>query len=244
MSLGYCDPVAVAVASGGAPRRGDELHRADRAVPDGVAVEPAVVGVADRRDRTLAVERDADDRGTGHPVVAEHRAAVATVVGLHPADARQQGPRQLAARLGAVDGVRGVLVGPHRRRGEVVLGQGARRPGVAALGARHLDLAVPLLLRRELERARDGGARLDVVRAQHSGKRRVDQPTPRARPGWSAWWAAPERRPPTGRGATEREPNASGTAVARVTATTRAPRRDRTLTEPTPKLHRTCLPPT
>ncbi len=82
--------VAVAVATGGAPGRGDELHRPDGPVPDGVAVEAAVVGVVDGRDRAHAVQRDAHDGRARHAVVAEHRAAVAPVVGLHAADAGEQ----------------------------------------------------------------------------------------------------------------------------------------------------------
>jgi len=52
--------VVIAVDAVTRPRGRDELHRPDRAVEDGVPVEPAAVGVADQR-RAVAIQRDADD---------------------------------------------------------------------------------------------------------------------------------------------------------------------------------------
>src|SRR5690606_21654034 len=55
------DAVAVAVGAPLLPGGGDELHRADGAVPAGVAVVLAAIGVGDGRGVVRAVQRDADD---------------------------------------------------------------------------------------------------------------------------------------------------------------------------------------
>ncbi len=82
--------VAVGVHAHDRPGRGDELHRTDRAVPHGVAVELTGVGVGDGLGLAGAVEGDAEDAGTGDALVVEGVAAVAAVVGLDPADRRDQ----------------------------------------------------------------------------------------------------------------------------------------------------------
>jgi hypothetical protein len=102
--------VAVAVGRVALPGRRDELHRPDRAVINGVAVEGAAVGVADERG-PAAVESDADDRTGRRAVCAQLGAAEAAVVRLDPADAGQQRPAQPTSGIGASDLPCGPLVG-------------------------------------------------------------------------------------------------------------------------------------
>ena len=91
--------VAVGVGAPLAPGGGDELHRADRVVPAGVAVERAAVGVT--------ADRDADD---GHEAVAEDVQPAHAVVGLGLADGGQQLPAQPAGRLLGRQGGLGLAV--------------------------------------------------------------------------------------------------------------------------------------
>ncbi len=63
--VGVLLPVAVTVAGDRGPGLGQELHLADGAVPDLVAVQGAVVGVADRREGAGAVEPGAADLRVG-----------------------------------------------------------------------------------------------------------------------------------------------------------------------------------
>src|SRR5690606_34908721 len=99
---------------------GDELHRADSAVPDRVVVVLTGVGVGDLGGVVGAVERDAVDAGAAVALVVEDVAGVATVVGLDPADRGQQLPGQVAAGVGGVHDLRAALVG----------GEGGRRDAV------------------------------------------------------------------------------------------------------------------
>ncbi len=103
--VGIADAVAVAVLAEDRPRRGDELERPDRSVPDGVAVVATVVGVGDAGGAVGAVERDADDGGADGPIGLERGAAESTVVGLDLADPGDDLPRQPGAgrRLGGVE---------------------------------------------------------------------------------------------------------------------------------------------
>ena len=81
--------VPVGVDGVGPPRGRDELHRAHGAVVGGVAVVQAVVAVADEGELT-AVQRRAEDLRCRRALRAEDGAAVPPVVGLDPADPRQQ----------------------------------------------------------------------------------------------------------------------------------------------------------
>ncbi len=67
--LGVALPVAVGVDADDRPRGRDELHRPDRAVELGVAVERARVGVGDGGGAVRAVEREAVDRRLGQALV-------------------------------------------------------------------------------------------------------------------------------------------------------------------------------
>jgi hypothetical protein len=106
---------AVAVAVGGVtlPGGGDELHRPDGAVPHRVAVQSAVIGVADD-GRSVAVQRDADDGPGGGSVGAQLSAAEATVVRLDPPDPGQQRPGEVAARIADRESPRRPAVGLQR----------------------------------------------------------------------------------------------------------------------------------
>ena len=108
--------VTVGVHAHDRPGRGDELHRADRAVVGRVVVVLAGVGVDDLGGAVGAVERDAVDAGRGQAVVVEDVAVGATVVGLDAADRGDQLPGQVAALVGGVDDRLGALVGRERGR--------------------------------------------------------------------------------------------------------------------------------
>ena len=127
--------VTVAIARGVCPRRRDELHRADGAVPHRVLVEAPVVGVADRRDRAHPVQRHPDDARVRDPVLAEHRTAVPTVVGLDPADTGQQRPRKLAGRVDPGHRLGRTHVGAAGGGRQAVVGERAGGPGAGALRA-------------------------------------------------------------------------------------------------------------
>ena len=116
--LGVALGVAVGVHADDRPGRGDELHGADRAVPAGVVVELAAVGVGDRGGALGAVERQAEDAGGGDALVVEYRAAEAAVVGLHTADRGDQLPGKVAGLVGGVDDGLGALVGGERGGGD------------------------------------------------------------------------------------------------------------------------------
>ena len=120
--LGVALVVAVGVDLDDLPGRGDELHRPDRAVEDGVVVELAAVGVVDGLGAVLAVERDAEDAGLGDPVLGQGVAAVAAVVGLDPADGGDQLPGDVAGLVGGVDDLCAALVGRQSRGGDAVGG--------------------------------------------------------------------------------------------------------------------------
>jgi hypothetical protein len=100
--------VFVAVGPVPGPRRRDELHGADRAVPASVAVQGAAVGVLDRREAAAVQDRAEDVR---HRVALGVDAAVACVVGLDPADGGEQRPVESAVGRGRGEGVRGLHVG-------------------------------------------------------------------------------------------------------------------------------------
>ena len=131
------DAVTVAVAAGHRPRRRDELHRADGAVEDGVAVEGPAVGVGDAGGAARAVERDADDARAGDAARVEDVATEACVVALDPTDGAEQGPVDAAPGLDAAehagralvgrDGHRGYAVGVQTDRGERVDGRDRTR---------------------------------------------------------------------------------------------------------------------
>ncbi len=125
--------VVVGVDADVLPRAGDELHRADRTVPDGVLVELAVVGVGDLGD-ALAVERDAVDAGLCEAVGAQCVAVAATVVGLDATDGGDEVPRELAAGVGLGEQGLGASVGVQRGRGDAVRGE--RGDGAVGPGAR------------------------------------------------------------------------------------------------------------
>ena len=81
----------------------------------------------------LPVERDAVDAGPGHAVGGQHVAAVAAVVGLDPADGRDERPLDVAGLVGLVDDLRGALVG-RESRGRDAVGRGALDELVLAAG--------------------------------------------------------------------------------------------------------------
>src|SRR5207253_1926597 len=95
------------------------------AVPDLVAVELAVVSVMDRRDGSLAVEPETEDRGPRDAVASQHGAAVPPMVGLDAADAGDQLPWDLTARVIARLVRRCVLVSAQGSLGDVVASGGA-----------------------------------------------------------------------------------------------------------------------
>ena len=114
------------------PGRRDELHRADRAVEPHVTVELAGVGVADLGGPATAVEPDAVDARRGDPLVVQEAPAEATVVGLDPADRRDQLPREVAGLVRGVDDGLGALVRRQRRRRDAVGRGGGDRLGRGA----------------------------------------------------------------------------------------------------------------
>ncbi len=124
--LGIECGVAVAVAAPGRPGRGDELHRTDGAVPAGVAVVAAMVGVGDRGVAVRPVEHRSEDGGPGLTVRPQRAAAVTPVVGLDAPDPRNQGPGNVAGRGGAV-----------RRRGCLLVGGGGDGRNVGHRSADH-----------------------------------------------------------------------------------------------------------
>jgi hypothetical protein len=105
LGIGHSVPVRVPAVP--RPRRGDELHRSDGAVPGAVAVPPPGVGVADARVRAT-VEHRSVHRGHGPVPLVE--AATTQGARLHLTDGGQQ-PRVEVAGRG------------HRRAG-----RGVRRP--------------------------------------------------------------------------------------------------------------------
>ena len=125
--------VAVAVDPDDRPGRREELHRSDRAVPDGVPVELAGIGVTDLRDRAGSVEGDAADLRARRAVGPELGAAESAVVGLDPADRGEKGPGQPAGRVDLPDHVGGPLVGEQRGLGDVQIGERGRRERRGAL---------------------------------------------------------------------------------------------------------------
>ena len=90
--------IAVSVGAVDRPRRRDELHRADRMVVGGVAVETPAVGVADN-DAAGPVEPDAHDRRRGQAVAVQGRAGKSPVIRLHPSDRGEQRPGDSAGRV-------------------------------------------------------------------------------------------------------------------------------------------------
>ena len=131
--------VAVGVDAHDGPRGGDELHRADRAVELGVVVEQAGVGVADARGALGAVERQPVDGRSRQPLARQVAAVHATVVGLDPADRRDQLPGQVAGGVGGVDHGLGPLVRRQGgRRDPVDGGVADGRVGVAQHAGREL----------------------------------------------------------------------------------------------------------
>jgi hypothetical protein len=91
--------VAVAVLAPIAPRAGQELHRADRAIPGRVAVPGAAVAVGYHRvTGGRPVQRDAHYAAAGVAVGVDPSAVC--VARLDPPDPRQEPPRQMAGRLG------------------------------------------------------------------------------------------------------------------------------------------------
>ena len=142
------------------PGAGEELHRADRAVPAPVAVNGSGVGVTHPRDRSGAVQRDATDQRRGHTVRAEGGAGVATVVGLDPADRGQQRPGQPAARVDLTHHGGRRPVGTDRRHGEIEMRD--RRGGHHPLAARVVrDLPGLRRRRRDCRSTRGPGAGVD-----------------------------------------------------------------------------------
>ena len=90
--------VAVAVGAPEPPGGRDELHRSDRPVIDGVAVEQAVVGIGDDRVAgDAAVEPRAEDPAPGGAIGGQP--AALGVPGLGVPDPGQQPPGQVAGRL-------------------------------------------------------------------------------------------------------------------------------------------------
>jgi len=96
---GVVPAVAVAVGAVDRPRRWDELHRADRVVKRGVAVEAPAVGVADN-DAAGPVQPDANDRRGGGAIAVQGRAGKSAVIRLHPSDRGEQRPGDTAGRIG------------------------------------------------------------------------------------------------------------------------------------------------
>ena len=74
------EAVVVVVASEDPPTAGDELERADRPVPDGVAIPSAVVGVRNAGGAVRAIEWDSDDRRLDGSVESEDCSAEPAVV--------------------------------------------------------------------------------------------------------------------------------------------------------------------
>ena len=131
--------VAVGVDAHDGPRGGDELHRADRAVELRVVVEQAGVGVADARGALGAVERQPVDGRSRQPLARQVAAVHPTVVGLDPADRRDQLPGQVAGGVGGVDHGLGPLVRRQGgRRDPVDGGVADGRVGVAQHAGREL----------------------------------------------------------------------------------------------------------
>ena len=173
--------VVVAVDADDRPGRRDELHRADGAVELGVGVVLTGVGVDDVLGVVLAVERDAVDAGLRHAVVAERVAAEAAVVGLDPADGRDQLPRDLAGLVGGVDDGLGALVGDERGRRDAAGGGGGDDlAGVAGRGGGG-DGGGGGDAGRGLDRLRRDGAAVGQGRGRVVGGRRSRR---RCRSGW------------------------------------------------------------
>jgi hypothetical protein len=125
--------VAVAVRRVALPRGRDELHGADGAVVHRVAVEHAVVGVADDRG-PVPVEGDADDAPGGGPVGAQLGAAEPPVVRLHPADAGEQRPGEPAAGVELAFARGGLLIRVQCGDGDAVLRKRRRQAHVVRRG--------------------------------------------------------------------------------------------------------------
>src|SRR5690606_13027484 len=86
------DVVAVAIGSMIGPGRGQELHRADGAVPGGVAVEVAAVGVRDLAHAVATVQGNADDARVDVALGGHHSAVDRAVLGLHLPDGGESVP--------------------------------------------------------------------------------------------------------------------------------------------------------
>ena len=97
--LRVLNSVTIGVDTGIAPGAGQELHRANGPVVDGVPVEQAMVGVQDPRGPVRTIKRNADDARPGGSGRVQLVAAEAGVVALDPPDGSQQCPVDVAARV-------------------------------------------------------------------------------------------------------------------------------------------------
>ena len=85
------DSIAIAIDAIGAPGGRDELHGADRSVPDGVSVQHSVVGVRNGGDTWRSVQSRTQNRSEG---IAEGvHSPIAGVVGLDPPNPGEHCPR-------------------------------------------------------------------------------------------------------------------------------------------------------
>ena len=199
--------VVVGVDADDRPGGGDELHRADGAVPLRVGVVLAGVGVADDGGVVAAVERDAEDARGGEALVVEGVAVGAAVVGLDAADRGDQLPGEVAGLVGGVDDGLGALVGGERGGGMPEVEAVATAPSMAFFGTRG-DHAGARQAGGGLDGlGRDGaavGQRRDRALVGDRGawrrRRRAPPSTrPRAGPAAPAPWPSGIEMPPCGR---------------------------------------------
>jgi hypothetical protein len=113
VGVGYA--VAGTVSAEDGPRPGDELHRPDGTIPEAVAVPPAAVVVADRREMAGTVEHGTEDPGNG--VTRRRHLSTASVSRLDLADPGQYLPTQAAGRVVDSEPFRRLLVRREHGRG-------------------------------------------------------------------------------------------------------------------------------
>jgi len=93
----------------------DELHRTDGPVEAGACPRrTARVGVPHHTGVRPAVQPRPEDPRTGYTRAVQPVSGVLAVVGLDPPDGSQQGPEEMAGRVGKVDHDRGTLIGEQR----------------------------------------------------------------------------------------------------------------------------------
>ncbi len=128
--------VAIAVDAPVGPRRRNELHRADGAVVDLVAVQPPAVGITDQR-RADSVQRYADDSRRGRAVGVQLRIGEPAMVRLDAPDRGKQRPGQPARGVARHGLGRSSAVSLERDGRDAVGGQaGHRRTSWQRCGAR------------------------------------------------------------------------------------------------------------